>query len=146
MTKGKNCILLFMQGSYRKDGQKSCEKNLDYTDSLSISKISLTLKMYLHGSIMELELTIWKLKSLTAWFINIINLGTVWIKVRVFLCILYYFRRSTTHENSLPKLWCFLYFWWRRNTVMITVYTMYTLGQPFVALYKTEGLLCFQFV
>lgn len=29
---------------------------------------------------------------------------------------------------------------------MITVYTMYTLGQPFVALYKTEGLLCFQFV
>lgn len=29
---------------------------------------------------------------------------------------------------------------------MITVYTKYTLGQPFVALYKTEGLLCFQFV
>lgn len=47
-----------MQGSYRKDGQKSCEKNLDYTNSLSISKISLTLKMYLRGSIMELELTI----------------------------------------------------------------------------------------
>lgn len=62
MTKGKNCILLFMQGSYRKDGQKSHEKNLDYTNSLCISKISLTLKMYLHGNINGIGIDHWKTK------------------------------------------------------------------------------------